>query len=662
MSDQTLLKKKYRPEIDGLRAFAVFAVIINHFNKDFLPSGYLGVDIFFVISGYVITSSLEGREYRNFFHFIAAFYERRVKRLIPALVFFLCFTSIFVLFFNSDPRLSLRTGISSLFGLSNLYLLKQSADYFAQSSELNAFNHTWSLGVEEQFYFLFPFLIWFSGFGRQTKNGTRNFFISVLFLGICSLISFIYIYPLNQSAAYFLMPNRFWEMAAGCLLFIALNQHRIASLKLGKKSNFAILFGMIFVMFMPISSGLIATILIVLLTALIIAGLREKTPLFNVFTNKRIVYLGLISYPLYLWHWGILSLSKLTIGIHWWSIPFQFSLIYFLSTFSYKWIETPLRRKDWSLKKSFSIFKGLIILFISAIYLVLFDGPLKGKFYLGDLQVIPNENYYSLNKDLEYCNPKYHMYGNNGTLKSAKCFAVNEKNKKTLFFIGDSHNLAFLKGAEYIAEQTKSNMFFDRLLLQENRSQLKKGRRIISLVKSKESLAKEKEILFVSESEDIVFIINRFTIFLSANQKDFFEKYLISLDEFAKRLSKKNVSIVVTSPTPEFENATYRRCIGQNSQWFNSLNQIECSIPLNSLNDENGYYSKIIKKLKEIADKNENLYLFDSLSVMCPNSQCNYIVDDKLFYKDADHVSNYAARFLLAPKILDFLEKNKIIK
>ena len=132
----------------------------SHFNKDLLPSGYLGVDIFFVISGYVITSSLADRQSKNFLDFLTGFYERRIKRLVPALVVFVLITSVLICLFNPDPKLALRTGCASLFGLSNYYLLKQSTDYFAASTELNTFTHTWSLGVEEQFYLFWPFLVW----------------------------------------------------------------------------------------------------------------------------------------------------------------------------------------------------------------------------------------------------------------------------------------------------------------------------------------------------------------------------------------------------------------------------------------------------------------------------------------------------------------------
>ena len=130
------VKSRYRPEIDGLRAFAVIAVIINHFNKEILPNGYLGVDIFFVISGFVITSSLYQRPSKNFKDFISGFYERRIKRLVPALSVFVLIMSIAICLFNPEPILSLRTGLTSLFGLSNLYLLKESTDYFALSTEL----------------------------------------------------------------------------------------------------------------------------------------------------------------------------------------------------------------------------------------------------------------------------------------------------------------------------------------------------------------------------------------------------------------------------------------------------------------------------------------------------------------------------------------------
>lgn len=217
---QKQANKKYRPEVDGIRAFAILAVLINHFNKEILPGGYLGVDIFFVISGYVITSSLSGRPSESFKEFIGGFYERRIKRLIPALSVFVLLTSILVCLFNPSPGNDLLAGTWALFGFSNIHLFGQSVDYFAQSTELNPFAHTCSLGVEEQFYLVFPILLWLSGFNCQGAKGTRNLLILLLSLAAVSLFCFLYLYKPNQSAAYFLMSSRFWEIAAGCLYLL----------------------------------------------------------------------------------------------------------------------------------------------------------------------------------------------------------------------------------------------------------------------------------------------------------------------------------------------------------------------------------------------------------------------------------------------------------
>ena len=161
---------KYRRDIEGLRAFAVLAVIINHFSRTTLPSGYLGVDIFFVISGFVISSSLVDYRQDSLYEFLSTFYARRIRRLIPALLFCLTVSSLLVALLLTDTDLSLRTAAASVFGVSNMYLFRQSTDYFAASSEANIFLHTWSLGVEEQFYILFPAIFWIT---RQATGAAK---------------------------------------------------------------------------------------------------------------------------------------------------------------------------------------------------------------------------------------------------------------------------------------------------------------------------------------------------------------------------------------------------------------------------------------------------------------------------------------------------------
>ena len=337
----------------------MFAVIINHVNQDILPSGYLGVDVFFVISGYVITASLAGRKSKNFADFITGFYARRVRRLVPALAIFVLTSSLLISLFNPEPGAMLGIAWRAMFGISNLQFFRQSTDYFAQSTELNPFTHTWSLGVEEQFYLLFPLLFWFSGFGRQAPQGARNLGWWAGALAILSLLSFISLYPGNQPAAYFLMPPRFWEMAAGCLIFIGRQRQTRLAKALEKTSPLAVTVAMIGVVFLPLSWAVPATIASVGLSVLLIACLKPGDAVYRLFTHRRVVYIGLISYSLYLWHWGVLCISRWTVGLHWWSLPIQFALMLALAMLSYHYIERPARHGFFPGNRPLTLLLGL---------------------------------------------------------------------------------------------------------------------------------------------------------------------------------------------------------------------------------------------------------------------------------------------------------------
>ena len=219
--------KSYRPEIDGLRAIAVLAVIANHLGSAVLPGGYLGVDIFFVISGYVVTSSLLARPKSGAATWLKGFYQRRFKRLLPALILMvlgsaLLFT-LFVSPFDDSYTPSLRTAIAALFGVSNLYLLRQGTHYFSPDNLYNPWMHSWSLGVEEQYYLIWPLLLLACGFGRPKagRGRRRRLVLLSLALLVASLSLDVVLTLRGQSEqAFFLMPARFWELALGCLAYL----------------------------------------------------------------------------------------------------------------------------------------------------------------------------------------------------------------------------------------------------------------------------------------------------------------------------------------------------------------------------------------------------------------------------------------------------------
>lgn len=445
---------------------AVAVVILNHINNHILPSGYLGVDIFFVISGYVITASLSGRESKNLVDFISGFYARRIKRLLPALAVFVLIMSLLICLFNPDPKLPLETGIASLVGLSNLYLLHQTTDYFAQSSQLNPFTHTWSLGVEEQFYLLFPLLIWFSGFGRQTKNGARNLFLSIALLTAASLAAYISFYQRNPSAAYFLSATRFWEMAAGCLVLIGFQKRAAIERALERVPPLLVLAAIMGIMFLPMGAAVPATIAIVALSAVLLACLKPGTLAHHIFSHKRVVYVGLISYSLYLWHWGILSISRWSIGLSWWSTPLILIVILACSAISYKYIEKPIRRLETKSPQTSFLAGGLTIAATGSILLLLItpavhrrislvhegdgefqEGARSQRNYVGPTTSRKNSDCLSGSKDIS---PKIIQESLQRCLWKGPRFRTNAP---IVAILGDSHAHQLFPIAEGIAKQ-----------------------------------------------------------------------------------------------------------------------------------------------------------------------------------------------------------------
>ncbi|MDC0165895.1 acyltransferase [Synechococcus sp. AH-558-M21] len=641
--------------MDGLRAFAVVAVIINHFNKDILPGGYLGVDIFFVISGYVITSSLFERPSKDFKDFISGFYERRIKRLVPTLSVFVLISCLLTAFFIT-PHVgtlniaNLRTGISSLFGMSNLYLYKQATDYFGASSELNVFTHTWSLGVEEQFYILFPFLIWFSGFGRQTKNGARNLFLIVGALTIASLVGFLYLYPTNQPAAYFLMPSRFWEMAAGCLIFIGFQKRASVEQLLEKVPPLLLMALIVGVMYLPISLAATSTIAVVALSSILIASLKKQTAAFNIFTHPRVVYIGLISYSLYLWHWGVLSISRWTIGIHWWSVPFQVALMLGLAIASYRWIETPLRKGNWFGKRWKTLVVGGGILVIISGSLVALGKPLKGKLYLGRLPNLHNASEMP-------CEPEYRILfvgdSHASQYEQAKYSFCQKVSVESLSVGGTPYPIVNYTNNTSGRTKTRNAVSNIRMMKLINTAKLPESKKGVVVVSIRAPL------YFYDLTGSYKFDIpghfdDANNTFLSQQQAQ--KEWLESLGQWIG--DNHLVNFILLSPTPDFEMLYPQEvCSGE---WFQNNNgKKHCSSTI-STSEARMRHGEFSIGLQRISSMHSNAYFFDGFSAICPQeslntAECSTHDGSVRLYMDDNHLNIYGAEKVIS-LLLKFIE------
>ena len=212
----------YLGHVDGLRAIAVLAVVAYHLHPQALPGGFVGVDVFFVISGFVVTGALMPHARESWWRFIVGFYHRRLTRIVPALWLVLACTVVAYLLLIPRSWLSAQTGdVAALafVGASNWALANQADAYFAPRAEFNPFTHTWSLGVEEQFYLLAPWLLF-----AALRRGRQLLLLPLLLAG-ASLALAVHWTTAQPLQAFYSVLSRFWELAAGSLWF-ALFWHR----------------------------------------------------------------------------------------------------------------------------------------------------------------------------------------------------------------------------------------------------------------------------------------------------------------------------------------------------------------------------------------------------------------------------------------------------
>nr|WP_317892736.1 acyltransferase family protein [uncultured Sphingomonas sp.] len=334
----------YRPDIDGLRTLAVLPVVLFHAGFSSFSGGYIGVDVFFVISGYLITSILVADAERGTAS-ILGFYDRRIRRIFPALITVIVATIIGCLFIMLPSELMkvAQSAVGAVLFYSNIYFWG-TTDYFSGAPYENPLLHTWSLAVEEQFYIFWPLILLFLAKGPKRK-------LLLPLTLIAAVISFSmaeYLVERSAKTAFYMFPPRAWELFAGAIL--ALLPHKeIGSRGVRQVTSFIgamLLVVPIFVYEEGSRFPAAAAVPPVLGTALLIlANVRQDTWMARLLSNRVMVGIGLISYSLYLWHWPVISLFRLAAGRP--STTIEASAIVLLSIalawISWKYVEAPFR-------------------------------------------------------------------------------------------------------------------------------------------------------------------------------------------------------------------------------------------------------------------------------------------------------------------------------
>jgi peptidoglycan/LPS O-acetylase OafA/YrhL len=714
--------KKYYPHVDGIRFFAVLLVILFHFNKELFPYGYLGVDIFFVISGFVITkliySELEVKKFN-----LINFYIRRFKRIMPALIFMILTCSIAYLYFSFPGDsvnflYSLKTAIYSLFGISNLFLLFTGSQYFIEKNP-NPFLHTWSLGVEEQFYLVWPALLmtFFFFFPKKKsvflihallliiiiiiinlasneqnpisgQNILKNFYSPIFHsfeLVIGSILFFIRsapllsITPLPTSLFFFNRNQTFYFWNKKFIIFLFTD---LAKLQSKNFKNLSIV-GISLIFFLDLSKTLFFNAFIACIGVSLIILDSNNSSFFNkILKNRYIVYLGKISYSLYLWHLPIIILSlNYFNNINYYI--FCSLLILLISSISYHLIEKPIRETQ----NYYNIIKKILIIYL-ILLITLVAGLQLGyakKFINKSLFFLhkSNFNYFTIKfgNNLNQINlnnvPFFSIHGNcqidwnsyflnqrnnlaniplekwtEKLLNSQnKCF-YKKNSKKIIFLIGDSGATALASIADIhgydLAILTKGGWIFSNNVSavdsaqfsSRNFSRIKEESIYVDrIVKIFNNLSKnyDKSYILISSRYDS-YLSNKYNLYLfdNENNPNYYELKNTNdiLPENILKLINKfenKPKIIFINNTPRYK-YTFEECY---MKLYHNLIK-NC----NSYPNENSDLEKSSRLLEKLKDSNKDIYIYNFNGTVCKNKICNFFFKkNQSFVIDTIHLN-----------------------
>ena len=647
----------YRKDIDGLRGVAVLLVVFHHAGFTLFQGGFVGVDVFFVISGYLITGLILAELKDGGFSFLN-FYSRRLKRLMPAYITVLLFLSVLALFLFLPGEL-LQYSESMLYSfafISNYFFANETGGYFAVNSNQLPLLHTWSLSVEEQFYVLWPFIM-VAGFSRFRENFGLLVILGLLMLFVLSEVN-ANKDPIN---AYFLLLNRGFELLMGGVL--ALYWSVLPNVNTKAKHLLSVIGGGLIVVSSVFLNkngsfpGINAFYPCIGTVLLIYSGKLEGGVINRFLSFKWVVFVGLISYPLYLWHWPILSFMELRmIEKSIFNIFLAISISLILSFLTWAYIEKPVRTTiNFSARNSFIWLLGtplsLIVLFWMIINLT--NGmPSRIDPVLLEMNAIINSKPNVVRRSCN--NGEATEFG----LESA-CVLGFKKSNVDVLLVGDSHANALtgffdkvleeagLRGYDVTRDGTPY-LLGATLIKERVRAEVDAGF-------EKRNLAISKKIS--SENYKYVILAARWDGYLLGDAGNVVDYYLVdessekhaadnSLRVFKKSLKKSVQNIiqagsipVLVKSVPVMKSAKYM-CDFNNIRFSRYDN---CSV----LRSEVEANQKVVSDFfDEMQSMHPHIIVVDPKLIMCDTAQCRTSINNVPLYRDNNHLNDDASKYL----------------
>lgn len=657
-------KPPYRPEIDGLRAIAVAAVLIFHADLTvgavrLLPGGFLGVDIFLVISGYLITGIILTEVRQGEFSF-ARFYERRARRILPALIVVIAGTLPFAWMWMTPSQFQNLAGsaIAALLGASNIFFFN-GVGYFTEASDMKPLLHTWSLGVEEQFYALLPPAVMFITYRWRRLKIT----IGALALGILASLAVAHLLSGHQQAAnFYLLPSRAWELLVGALI-AAIDQdngRRLPTMVLRWAPPASL---MVLISTLAIFDGTwdqpnIWTVVPVGGTALFIWSSRGIDPASRLLSTPLFIAIGLISYSLYLWHWPLLVFGRIySIG----EVPQSTRVILLIASvvfaaFTWWFVERPFRNRTLVPRKAFVVGAS-----ISLVALLLFN---VGVYALGGIAQRMSIAAAVQGFFTGYANLEGENCGDN------VCVVGDRSAPPSFALVGDSHAGTMSYSLDVALQGTGISGF----VLASGDIYLSEFPDFYDLSHRLNAKLQERNILLASKSIDTVILAGRYTLRIEHSTFDNTEggverldgsyqgrsdaqkaALLDAIESGIVRLNTWGKKVVLVYPVPE-------------AGWVvpETLIKFEQRGELPDLSTSAEVYRERNKLVLDLFDRlsKKFAHAIRTDRIFCNSFQserCILNIGDRIFYSDDDHLSVEGSNLLVSEivrKLVNFKEEN----